>query len=58
MLPKLDGLSVLSRLRHKGKCTPILLLTAKDTVEDRVGGLQMGADDYLIKPFALQELLD
>ena len=57
MLPKLDGLSLLRRLRKKGRQTPVLLLTAKDTVEDRVGGLQMGADDYLVKPFALQELL-
>jgi len=57
MLPKLDGLSVLRRLRHAGRQTPILLLTAKDTVADRVTGLQMGADDYLVKPFALAELL-
>jgi DNA-binding response OmpR family regulator len=57
MLPGLDGLAVLRRLRQKGNRTPILLLTAKDTVEDRVGGLQMGADDYLVKPFALSELL-
>ena len=57
MLPKLDGLTVLRRLRQKGRQIPILLLTAKDTIEDRVGGLQMGADDYLVKPFALKELL-
>jgi DNA-binding response OmpR family regulator len=57
MLPKLDGLTLLRRVRQKGRQTPILLLTAKDTVEDRVRGLQMGADDYLVKPFALQELL-
>jgi DNA-binding response OmpR family regulator len=57
MLPKLDGLALLRRLRRKGQRTPILLLTAKDTVEDRVEGLQMGADDYLVKPFALEELL-
>ena len=57
MLPKLDGLAMLRRLRQKGRQTPILLLTAKDRVEDRVTGLQTGADDYLIKPFALQELL-
>lgn len=57
MLPKLDGLVVLGRLRRKRRQTPILLLTARDTVEDRVGGLQAGADDYLVKPFALQELL-
>jgi len=57
MLPKLDGLSLLRRLREKGRRTPILLLTARDTVEDRVNGLQTGADDYLVKPFALRELL-
>ena len=57
MLPKLDGLSVMRRLRGKGRQTPILLLTARDTVADRVEGLQTGADDYLVKPFALQELL-
>lgn len=56
-LPKLDGLSLLQKLRQKGKNTHVLLLTAKDTVEDRVRGLQRGADDYLIKPFALEELL-
>jgi DNA-binding response OmpR family regulator len=57
MLPKMDGLTVLRRLRQKGRPTPILLLTARDTVQDRVTGLQTGADDYLVKPFALQELL-
>jgi DNA-binding response OmpR family regulator len=57
MLPGLDGLSMLKRLREEGKLTHILLLTAKDTVADRVRGLQMGADDYLVKPFALEELL-
>jgi DNA-binding response OmpR family regulator len=57
MLPGLDGLSVLQKLRKQGKATHVLLLTAKDTVEDRVRGLQLGADDYLIKPFALEELL-
>ncbi len=57
MLPKLDGLAVLRQLRQRGRQTPILLLTARDTVEDRVGGLQQGADDYLVKPFALKELL-
>ena len=57
MLPKLDGLTLLQRLRQQGRRTPILLLTAKDTVADRVDGLQKGADDYLVKPFALQELL-
>lgn len=57
MLPGLDGLSVLQRLRAAGRATHILLLTAKDTVEDRVRGLQAGADDYLVKPFAFEELL-
>jgi DNA-binding response OmpR family regulator len=57
MLPKLDGLSLLRQLRQKGKGTHVLLLTARDTVEDRVQGLQLGADDYLVKPFALEELL-
>ncbi len=57
MLPKLDGLSLLQRLRQKGQGTHVLLLTARDTVEDRVQGLQLGADDYLVKPFALEELL-
>jgi DNA-binding response OmpR family regulator len=57
MLPKLDGLSLLQRLRKQRKATHVLLLTAKDTVPDRVRGLELGADDYLIKPFALEELL-
>ncbi|MDE3084476.1 MAG: response regulator transcription factor [Verrucomicrobiota bacterium] len=57
MLPKRDGLSVLSELRRKGKTVHVLLLTARDTVPDRVQGLQTGADDYLVKPFALEELL-
>jgi DNA-binding response OmpR family regulator len=57
MLPKIDGLEVLHRLRAQGRNTHILLLTAKDTVEDRVRGLATGADDYLVKPFALEELL-
>jgi len=57
MLPKLDGLSLLKRLRTKGRKTHVLLLTARDTVPDRVLGLNSGADDYLVKPFALEELL-
>ncbi len=57
MLPKMDGLEVLSELRGGKKDVPILLLTAKDTVEDRVTGLNKGADDYLTKPFAFSELL-
>jgi heavy metal response regulator len=57
MLPKMDGLEVLTRLRDNRVNTPILLLTAKDSVEDRVTGLNKGADDYLTKPFAFSELL-
>ncbi len=57
MLPKLDGLSILTELRRNESELHILLLTAKDTVEDRVKGLQTGADDYLVKPFAMEELL-
>jgi DNA-binding response OmpR family regulator len=57
MLPGMDGLSVLGRLRDAGCVAPVLLLTAKDSVSDRVRGLDLGADDYLIKPFALEELV-
>jgi DNA-binding response OmpR family regulator len=57
MLPGMDGLTVLSRLREQAVRTHVLILTAKDTVDDRVRGLRMGADDYLIKPFAFDELL-
>ena len=57
MLPKVDGLTVLRRLREMGKTTHVLILTARDTVEDRVLGLRSGSDDYLIKPFAFEELL-
>lgn len=57
MLPKIDGLEVLTRVRDKGIDTAILLLTAKDSVEDKVTGLNKGADDYLTKPFAFSELL-
>lgn len=57
MLPKLDGLALLRCLRQKQNGTHVLILTAKDTVENRVNGLQAGADDYLIKPFAFEELL-
>ena len=57
MLPKLDGLEILSQLRTQGSDVPILLLTAKDAVDDRVTGLNKGADDYLTKPFAFSELL-
>jgi heavy metal response regulator len=57
MLPVINGLEVLSRLRKNKTDTPILLLTAKDSVEDKVTGLNTGADDYLTKPFAFSELL-
>lgn len=57
MLPKLDGLSVLKELRKEGILTPIIMLTAKTQIEDRVLGLDLGADDYLSKPFASEELL-
>ena len=57
MMPKLDGIGVLQRLRAEGNPVPVLLLTAKDSIEDRVTGLDAGADDYLIKPFAFDELL-
>jgi len=57
MLPKLDGWQVLREIRQKGKHLPVLFLTARDQVEDRVKGLEFGADDYLVKPFAFSELL-
>ncbi|HOW18355.1 MAG TPA: response regulator transcription factor [Phycisphaerae bacterium] len=57
MLPGLDGLSLLKRLRKAGSATHVLILTAKDTLDDRVRGLDLGADDYLVKPFAFEELL-
>jgi two-component system copper resistance phosphate regulon response regulator CusR len=57
MLPVLDGWSVLEGLRSKSNQTPVLFLTARDTVQDRVKGLELTADDYLIKPFAFSELL-
>ncbi|MBU6449691.1 MAG: heavy metal response regulator transcription factor [Rhodospirillales bacterium] len=57
MLPGLDGWEVLKRLRAAGRATPVLFLTARDHVEDRVRGLDLGANDYLIKPFAFAELL-
>jgi len=56
-MPALDGLAVCRRLRSKGLPTPILMLTARDAVPDRVAGLEAGADDYLVKPFAVQELI-
>ncbi|MBI4974949.1 MAG: response regulator, partial [Candidatus Omnitrophica bacterium] len=57
MLPKMDGITVCKRLRGEGISTPVLMLTAKETVKDRVTGLDAGADDYLTKPFAFEELL-
>ena len=57
MMPKLDGLSVLRQLRRENNATPVLLLTARSEVEDRIGGLDAGADDYLPKPFVMGELL-
>jgi two-component system, OmpR family, response regulator MprA len=56
-LPGLDGLAVCRRLRAKGVSTPIIMLTARDAVPDRVAGLESGADDYLVKPFATEELV-
>jgi DNA-binding response OmpR family regulator len=57
MIPKIDGLTLLRRLREQDRRTPVLILTARDAVEDRVRGLNRGADDYLPKPFAFDELL-
>lgn len=57
MLPGRDGLQILSTLRKRGLLTPVLILTARDAIEDRVHGLDKGADDYLVKPFAFPELL-
>lgn len=57
MMPQVDGWEVVRRLREGGSSVPVLMLTAKDEVSDRVKGLDLGADDYLVKPFALEELL-
>ena len=57
MMPELDGLQVCRRMRADGLTVPVLMLTARDTVDDRVNGLDAGADDYLVKPFAVRELL-
>jgi len=57
MLPKMDGFSLISKLRSEGLQTPTLFLTAKDRIEDRVKGLDLGADDYIVKPFATEEFL-
>jgi DNA-binding response OmpR family regulator len=56
LLPELDGLEVCNQLRQRGVRTPVLMLTARDTIDDRVAGLDAGADDYLVKPFAMREL--
>jgi two-component system response regulator MprA len=56
MMPRIDGLEVCRRLRAAGDRTPVLMLTARDAIDDRVDGLDAGADDYLVKPFALREL--
>jgi two-component system response regulator MprA len=57
LMPRLDGIATLQRLRTAGRLVPVLVLTARDGVGDRVAGLDAGADDYLVKPFALEELL-
>ena len=57
MLPDLDGLEVLHRLRADGHDTPVLFLTAKDSVDDRIAGLTAGGDDYVTKPFSLEEVV-
>ncbi|WP_420555145.1 response regulator transcription factor [Neptuniibacter marinus] len=57
MMPKLDGLLTCEALRNQGNTTPILMLTARDTLDDKVTGFQQGADDYLVKPFAMRELI-
>jgi DNA-binding response OmpR family regulator len=56
LLPEMDGLTVCRELRKRGNRTPVLMLTARDSVDDRVAGLDTGADDYLVKPFAMKEL--
>ena len=57
MMPKLNGYEVLERMRKERNSTPVLFLTAKDTIEDRVKGLDLGADDYIVKPFHFDELM-
>ena len=57
MMPKIDGLTVLRKIREKGNKVPVLILTAKSEIDDKVRGLDYGADDYLTKPFAAKELL-
>lgn len=57
MMPEIDGFSLLRKIRNEGNNLPVLFLTARDSIEDRVEGLDLGADDYLVKPFAFEELL-
>jgi DNA-binding response OmpR family regulator len=57
MLPRMDGLSVCTKIREAGTDTPVLMLTARDTLEDKLEGFNVGTDDYLVKPFALEELV-
>src|SRR5271155_4867938 len=57
LMPMVDGFDACRRLRERGDATPVLVLTARDAIDDRVTGLEAGADDYLVKPFALRELL-
>ena len=57
MMPKMDGIEVLAKLRGSGSTVPIIMLTAKGETEDKVSGLEMGADDYIVKPFEVKELL-
>ena len=57
MMPKIDGFALLKKIRKEGNNLPVLFLTARDSIEDRVEGLDIGADDYLVKPFAFEELL-
>jgi len=57
MMPKLDGLSVIKHMRAKGDHTPVLFLTARDSIDDKVTGLDLGANDYLVKPFSFEELM-
>jgi len=56
MMPKRDGVEVIKNLRAKGSKTPVILLTARDATDDKIGGLNQGADDYLVKPFSFEEL--
>lgn len=57
MMPKMDGFQVVEAMRQKGNATPVLFLTARDSLEDKVEGLDLGGDDYLVKPFAFEELM-